>query len=452
MVLRQDQNTERKPNLGAGKTRPRRALTHRSIEALRPELAPYRVPDSKSSGLAIRVAPNGLLTWDLAFRLKAGNEGKRVFRRLSLGRFPEVSLDAARDRAGELTRAARAGRDLLASEQAAQAEASCRMTVGQLIDLYIKRRVAGRLKSARGVEHRLRRALAPMLGRHADEIRRRDMRQLLDDVADRDLKSEADKRRHTIGTMFRWAMSLDFVAIDPTAGLASYGVETSSDRVLSAEEIGKLWPWLASAGVPVDCRDVLRLELALGARCGEIAGMVADEIDSAKWLWTLPPERSKNGTARVTPLVGIARDILRSRLDVATQRLLFPTGTGKPSTSSHIGQMLLHRQTRLPIAGFTSHDLRRSAATMMVELGIALDVVAAIVGHEAGGRDTRTLVRHYVRTDLIERKRAALEIWDRHLLSIIEGEHQSNVTQIAAQKRAPVVGRCSVRTASKLAG
>jgi len=96
MVLRQDQNTERKPNLGAGKTRPRRALTHRSIEALRPELAPYRVPDSKSSGLAIRVAPNGLLTWDLAFRLKAGNEGKRVFRRLSLGRFPEVSRRCSR--------------------------------------------------------------------------------------------------------------------------------------------------------------------------------------------------------------------------------------------------------------------------------------------------------------------------------------------------------------------
>jgi integrase len=238
-------------------------------------------------------------------------------------------VHAARDRAGELTRAARAGRSLLASEQAAQAEASCRMTVGQLIDLYIKRRVARRLKSPRGVEHRLRRALAPMLGRHADEIRRRDMRQLLDDVADRDLKGEADKRRHTIGTMFRWAMSQDFVAIDPTAGLASYGVETSSDRVLSAEEIGKLWPWLASAGVPVDCRDVLRLELALGARCGEIAGMVADEIDTAKWLWTLPPERSKNGKARVTPLVGIARGILRARLDVATQRLLFPTRNGQ---------------------------------------------------------------------------------------------------------------------------
>jgi integrase len=65
-------------------------------------------------------------------------------------------------------------------------------------------------------------------------------------------------------------------------------------------------------------------------------------------------------------------------------------------TSTHIGHYLLTRQTRLPIATFTSHDLRRTMATMLVEMGLALDLVAAIVGHESGGKDTRTLVRHYV--------------------------------------------------------
>jgi integrase len=431
MVLRQVQGPEQKLNRGAGKTRARRPLTHRSIEALRPEATPYRIPDSKSSGLAIRVAPSGLMTWDLAFRIK----GSKVFKRLSLGRFPGVGLDDARARAGELTRAARSGIDLLQSEQAAEVEASSRMTVVQLIDLYLKRRVAGRLKSARGVEHRLRRALAPVLSRYADEIRRRDVRALLDEVADRGLKGEADKRRNTIRTMFKWAISQDFVTIDPTAGLSSYGVETSSDRVLSAEEIAKLWPWLAADDVPPDCRDVLRLELALGARCGELAGMIADEIDTARWVWTLPAGRSKNGKARVTPLVGIARAILQARLEAVNRGLLFPTETGKPSTSSHIGQMLLHRKDRLPVPVFTSHDLRRSAATMMVELGISLDLVAAIIGHEAGGRETRTLVRHYVRTDLIERKRGALEAWDRHLVAIVEGRLGSNVTEIAGHKR-----------------
>jgi hypothetical protein len=109
-------------------------------------------------------------------------------------------LDAARARAGELTRAARAGNDLLELELAARAEQSSRITVGKLIDLYVRRRVAGRLKSARVIEGRLRRALAPLLERYADEIRRRDMRELLDEVADRNLKVEAatEYDRHNV--------------------------------------------------------------------------------------------------------------------------------------------------------------------------------------------------------------------------------------------------------------
>ena len=58
----------------------------------------------------------------------------------------------------------------------------------------------------------------------------------------------------------------------------------------------------------------------------------------------------------------------------------------------------------MPIAVFTSHDLRRTFATMLAEIGIALDLVAAIIGHESGGKDTRTLVRHYVHSDMLERK------------------------------------------------
>jgi integrase len=91
----------------------------------------------------------------------------------------------------------------------------------------------------------------------------------------------------------------------------------------------------------------------------------------------------------------------------------------------------LTRRTRLPIAVFTSHDLRRTTATMMVEMGVPLDLVAAVVGHEAGGKDTRTLVRHYVRTDLLERKAHALLSWDERLKSIVTGEHCNKVVQFS---------------------
>ena len=88
--------------------------------------------------------------------------------------------------------------------------------------------------------------------------------------------------------------------------------------------------------------------------------------------------------------------------------------------ASNVGQSLLNREDRLPIAKFTTHDLRRTAATKLAEMGIQLDLVAAIVGHEAGGKNVRTLVRHYVHTDQIERKATALLAWDARVREIVE--------------------------------
>src|SRR6185295_20067204 len=97
---------------GSGSTREAIALTQRSIDALRPSEAAYRVPDQRCIGLAVRVAPSGIKTWDLAYRIR----GTGRTRRLSLGRICDVALERARERANELTSAARTGRDLIAEE------------------------------------------------------------------------------------------------------------------------------------------------------------------------------------------------------------------------------------------------------------------------------------------------------------------------------------------------
>jgi integrase len=103
-------------------------------------------------------------------------------------------------------------------------------------------------------------------------------------------------------------------------------------------------------------------------------------------------------------------------------------------TSAHIGHYLLTHGARLPIAKFTSHDLRRTFATMLAEMGVALDLVAAIVGHESGSKNTRTLVRHYVRTDLLDRKTHALKTWDERLRTIITGAEAAKVLQLRAAR------------------
>jgi integrase len=215
-------------------------------------------------------------------------------RRLSLGQFPDVSLEAARDRANELTRAARAGHDLIAECAAAKIKSNARLTIGDLIDLYLRRCVEGKLRTAKEIEKRLKRALAPIANRYPEEIRRRDIRELLDAAADRGVEREAEKQRQTIGAMFRWALAQDFIEIDPTAGLSAYDPGQRRDRVLSPDEIRILWAWLDTSKFPRDYADVLRLQLAIGARCGEVAGMCAEELDRKNWIWKLPAERSKN--------------------------------------------------------------------------------------------------------------------------------------------------------------
>ena len=250
----------------------------------------------------------------------------------------------------------------------------------------MKRRVTGRLRTEKEIERRLRRCLAPLLHRYADDLRRRDIRELLDAVADQGTEREAEKRRQTIGAMFRWAVSQDLVAIDPTAGLRAYDPGRPRDRVLTIEEIEKLWKWLSSGDLPLDAIDILKLQLLTGARCGEVSGMCAEEIYQEEWAWTLPADRSKNKRSRTTPLVGFARQIIETRVSTVKSGPLFKTEKGNALAATNIGRYLLVRLNKLPIAKFTTHDLRRTVATMLAELGVSLDVVAAVVGHEAGGK------------------------------------------------------------------
>jgi integrase len=223
--------------------------------------------------------------------------------------------------------------------------------------------------------------------------------------------------------MFRWAASQDIVNVDPTAGLKAYDPGTPRDRVLTANEIGALWSWLGAGNLPVNAVDIIKLQLLTGARCGEISGLRTEEIDTSQWNWTLPATRSKNKRPRVTPLVGLARRIVGARLLTSATGPQFTTETGSILTAAHIGHYLWTRHERMPIGQFTTHDLRRTVATLLAEMGVSLDLIAAVIGHNSSSKETRTLVRHYVHTDLVERKAQVLQAWDERLREIVTGRH-----------------------------
>ena len=413
---------------GSGKVRGRMLLTDKAINAFKSEDEPYLWRDTKVSALGVRIATSGEKTWDCVYRLRGSTKVKR----LSLGRYgdPGASLEEARDRAYKLTAAARQRRDLIGEEEAADEAKARSMTIGKLTELYLSRRVTGRLRSAASVARILRRVLEPLTTMHAADVRRRDLAPLLEEIAARGRVRSAGNARQLIGGLFKWAETQDIVSSDPTKGLAAFDSGTARDRVLDADEIRALWPWLET--LPPALADALRVQLLIGARIGEISGMTTNEIDRDKWLWALPGARSKNKHPRVTPLIGMARAIIETRIDEAFDGVLFPSATGDPLTSTSVGSALLKRRNRLPIAMFRSHDLRRTTASLMYENGIPRDVIGAIVGHGSeDGVVSRTLVRHYLKSDLIARKTHALEKWDARLQTIISGATADNVVRFS---------------------
>lgn len=416
----------------------RKRLTAVAIAALKPGAKAYYVGDDVQSGLRIRVAPSGALSWNVAYRVKGGSPKTTSLGPCDPDGRSGLGLAEARERAADILKAARQGRDLLAEEAATRAAASARMSVDDLITRYAKsvrspHRRGGPLRTSDDIERRLRRALSANLTSPAEDISRADISGLLDEVAERTPR-EAEKRRQTIGAMFRWGVTKGFVGHDPTAGTASYGVGALRDRVLDPDEIRTLWQWFGdgAGGMPVDVVAALKVQLGIGARVGEVAGMEALELrlENDRLLWTLPPARSKNKAARVTPLVGLARQIVEEQLCRHKKGPLFRTLEGRRALrSDDIGAALGNRQ--LPIAHFTSHDLRRTVVSQLDELGIALDTIAAVVGHQRGTKATRTLVRHYARARLDERVEAALTAWNSRLAEITSGhEAAGNVVAI----------------------
>jgi integrase len=200
---------------------------------------------------------------------------------------------------------------------------------------------------------------------------------------------------------------------------------------LTEGEIKLVWDWLSSETIPEGYAEALKLQLATGARIGEVAGMRAAEVDPHTWLWTLPGDRSKNGRPRVTPLVGLAREIVETRIHNSPDGPVFWSERGLRLDSNMVASMLVKHRKEVPIDHFTSHDLRRTVATGLVDLGIPYELVAGVLGHEVGAREVKTLIRHYVRTDLLERKSNALLAWDAKLRQLVcGGTLPENVTYL----------------------
>jgi integrase len=215
---------------------------------------------------------------------------------------------------------------------------------------------------------------------------------MLHDIAiRRGKKANANQTKHILHGMFKWAKQpgRKFVTINPFADLpAPGGTITPRDRFLSAAEIRQVWRALddpASLGIKGDTATALRLILVTAARPGMVRGMVGSELRDLTGPslhgphWALPAERMKAKSAFITPLSGLALELLRPRLKTDPTAPLFDL----PSYYlDHAAKLIV---ARLGMARWTPHDLRRTAATILDRSGYSLEQIGALLAHTRKG-------------------------------------------------------------------
>ena len=400
-------------------------LTDVRVQSLKPKKGRYEVWDPAAPGFGVRVTPKGAKSFVYVYRFDG------TPRRMTLGRYPKLSLAQARIKyAGAKAALDEKGVDpgkALVDSRVASRSAP---TVSQLADEYIEKWAIPRKRSWKEDRRLLDHDVIPSVGRKkASTVTRRDIRLLLDDIIERGAPVTANRVLAVVRKMFRFAVSRDILNSNPCEAIEAPAKESSRERVLSESEIKTLWQQLESDTVHMSesVRMVFRFMLVTGQRKGEVVGAEWDEFDLVAGWWTIPGEKAKNGLPHRVPLSPLALQLLKqNHKNTGDSEYLFPSSQGsKPIRDDAISKAVRRNESPLNIPHFTPHDLRRTVASQMASSGTSRLVISKILNHVDSGV-TAVYDRHSYDAD----KRKALNAWARQLDAITSGKKASKIVRI----------------------
>ena len=179
----------------------------------------------------------------------------------------------------------------------------------------------------------------------------------------------------------------------------------------------------------------LKLSLVTAQRIGEVAGIAQSELDlnEAAPVWTVPRQRAKNGQPNRVPLSPLAVRLIKEAQELAGGGAwLFPSPKDARPAGSAVGaasapidphaptKALSRARAAIGLEDFRVHDLRRTAATRMAELGISPHTISLVLNHVSARKGTITGAV-YVQYSYDREKREALDAWGARLERIIAG-------------------------------
>jgi len=395
------------------------------IRNLKPQAKPYVVRET--GGFSLRIRPSGVKSWIFTYDFL----GQR--RNYTLGVYPDLSLKAARS-------AHMAARELLAQglDPAGQKQAEVQAkklqrdmearepNVAALVTEYMENHAKPKKKSWQEDQRILYKDVVPVWGGYkVKDITRRDVVSLVDVVAQRGAGIAANRTLAVVRRMFNFAIERGLLDVTPVSHIKPPAKENRRDRVLSAAETRTFWEQLEFAPISQPIRLALKLMLATGQRKGEILAAQWANVDLHNGWWVIPAERAKNGMLHRVPLNATALAILRQLKALnLPEPWLFPSpreGGKKPITDTAVD----HALRRCDFGGlehFTPHDLRRTVATTLGELGFNRLVQDKVLNHV-----DRTVGGIYDLHSYDKEKQMALNAWDQRLQEVLVGYFASNI-------------------------
>jgi integrase len=395
-------------------------------------VASFSVPKGKTDhiefddalpGFGIRFR-NEKATW--VYQWSTGSGATRSTKRMTIGKFPALPLEQARKLAAELDSRVTLGHDP-AAEKRERIEDSAD-TFGNLVTDYV---AAQESKLTTTMVSELRRYLivyaAPLHRLPVKKVNLKILAKLLDDFAKGDgintgrprKGTTVNRMRSAVSACFQWAMKKGRAESNPVL-LTEQMEEVSRKRFLSPDEIKTVWD---NAGDD-DYGTIVRLLILTGQRRDEISKLRWDEVKLDLSVIALPASRVKNDLPHDVPMSAAVRSIIAAR--PRNDGLVFAPITSWSRRKLRLDAEITEKLGK-PLAPWTLHDLRRTAATGMADIGIQPHVVEAVLNHISGSK--RGVAGVYNRSTYSAERKIALKKWAERVMAIVN-DAPSNVTPL----------------------
>jgi integrase len=424
-------------------------ISKRAVDQAKPGERDTFLWDDQIRGFGLKITPAGAKVYLCQYR--TGGRGTPT-KRVTIGRHGAPwTPDQARRKAKAILGDVAAGRDPAGEKQAARQEQKTpKNTVRAVAQDWLRRDQASNRRLSE-VQRILDHDILPAWGdRPIGEIRKRDVIELIDGIADRGSPVMANRTLAAVRRLLNWAAGRDIIEANPAAFVEKPGEEVRRDRVLEDDELIEIWRASTIVGFPFG--DGVRLLILTLGRRDEIFRLSAPELELAKDGATirLPAERVKNAEGRDIPLSAPALKILAALPEIdpgededGTRPVRYLLSLNGRTPYSNFGWAKAELDRRIlkarqevdsevtAMASWRLHDIRRTGATGLQQLGFRLEVIEAALGHIAGSRAGVAGV--YQRHRFAAEVRQALEAWGRHVEALVTGQ-RDNVVALTGRR------------------